>query len=366
MEQFENSNLFGNLTRVVQVRFDAISEAKKRLFDNIIYPRFLTWDAPSVGLNFEEIIGQYNISIAAPTVGENSNAPIIGTEGLQTVRERMVRHLIRRKLTDAEVRKIMELKNNRIIADSQRTQQLIDIMWGKVTDVVQSVEDKIDMIFLGALSNEGKFVLDETNNPEGGARGEINYNQPETNIASATEEWKAGANVDVFEDIQAVLDAASDKVSFDKILISPAKLSYICRNARLKKVIFGSDKAESVLLPAALNQFMAANGMPQFEVIRRQMRVQNGTEIKTYSPWNEKNLVFVPAGNLGIIKNAYTNDELNPEPGISYANHGRIRVSQWQVGKREETTGAQYVEAESISLPVITEMNGIYTLKTEA
>lgn len=365
MPSFVNSNLFGDLTRTVQLRFDAVSEANKRLFDNIIFERFLTWDTPTVGLNFEEIIGQYNISIAAPTVGEGSTAPIIGTEGLQTLRERMVRHLIRKKLSDTEVRKIMELQNNKFLSDAQKTQQLIDLMWGKVTDVTHSVLDKIDLIFLMGLSNEGKATLDETTNPEGGARAVIDYNQPDSNIAEATEAWAQGASVDIFGDIQGIIDAAQDKVVFDKILLSPAKLSYICRNAGLKKIIFGSDKQDSVLLPEALNQFMKANGMPTFEVIRRQMRIQDKGELKIYEPWNSKNLVFVPAGNLGVVKNALTNDEINPEPGVSYANYGRVRVSQWQTGKREESTGAQYVEAESISLPVITEMNGIYTLKTE-
>ena len=57
------SSIFGELTKQVQIRIDAASELRKRLFDQNIYERFLDWDTPTVGLNFEELIGSYNLSV---------------------------------------------------------------------------------------------------------------------------------------------------------------------------------------------------------------------------------------------------------------------------------------------------------------
>ena len=48
------------------------------------------------------------------------------------------------------------------------------------------------------------------------------------------------------------------------------------------------------------------------------------------------------------------------------SNYGRIRVSQWGVGETQGSNGVEFTNAESLSLPVITEMNGIYTLKTQS
>ena len=76
--------------------------------------------------------------------------------------------------------------------------------------------------------------------------------------------------------------------------------------------------------------------------------------------------MFVPAGNLGVIKNAYANSELREEPGVSYSNYGRIRVSKWGVGETQNSNGVEFTKAESLSLPVITEINGIYSLNTES
>lgn len=110
---------------------------------------------------------------------------------------------------------------------------------------------------------------------------------------------------------------------------------------------------------------MQSNGFPVFEPIRRQIRVLNGTQTSVYEPWVKDNMVFVPAGKLGVIKTAYSNNELKPEPGVAYSNQGRIRVSQWGVGETQGSNGVEFTKAESISLPVITEINGIYTLKTK-
>ena len=367
MAEFVNSSVFGELTKNVQVRFDAVSEQRKKLFDNVIFEKYLDWDVPTVGLNFEELIGQYNITIAAPTIGESSKEAILGTEGMETLKETILNHAITLPMTVQDYRKILQILDSKSLPDRVKNQQLVNLMWGQVTDVTKAVLAKLDLIFLRALSNEGKMELDETTNPEGGVRGSINFNQPETNIASSKTQWTAEnlATVDCFEDIQAIIDAAQDKVVFSKVLCSPQKISYMCRTKKIKQMIFGNDKSSGILTMAQLNAYMQANGYPVFEPIRRQVRIQNGTKRVPYDPWNVKNMVFIPEGKLGVVKNAWANNELKPEPGVSYSNYGRIRVSQWGVGETQGSNGVEFTKAEALALPVITEMNGIYTLKTE-
>lgn len=367
MDEVFFSSIFGELTKNVQIRFDAASEAHKRLFDTVLYDRYLDWDLPTIGLDFEEIIGKYNITIAAPTIGEDAKEAIIGSEGLQTMRERMVNHAISLPMTIQTYRKILQLLDSKSIPDEAKKQQLIKLMWGDVMTVVGGIHGKLDMIFLRALSNGGTFTFDNESNPEGGVRGTIDYKQPAENIATVNKAWTSANidTVDCFEDIQAILDAASDKVVLDRILCAPQIISYICRSKQMKKMIFGSDKSSSILLQRDLNEWMQSNGFPVFEPIRRQIRVQNGATSSVYEPWVKANMVFVPAGKLGVIKTAYSNNELKPEPGVAYSNNGRIRVSQWGVGETQGSNGVEFTKAESISLPVITEINGIYTLKTQ-
>lgn len=368
MPDFLYSSIFGDLTKNVQVRFDTASEMGKRLFNSVVFDKFLTWDSPTIGLNFEELIGQYNISVAAPTIGDNSKEAILGTDGLETFKEKVLNHAITIPMTIQDYRKVLQILDSKSLANKTKRQQLINLMWGNVETAVDSVLAKIDVMFLNALSNEGKATLDETNNPEGGVRGMINFNQPTGNIVSSKTQWIDDnlATVDCFEDIQQTLELAQASTALGKILCSPSLISYMCRTAKIKQLIWGTDKSSRPVQLRDLNEYMKTNDYPIFEPIRRQVRIQNGKNRTPYSPWNAKNMVFVPDGQLGVVKNAWANNELKQEQGVAYSNYGRVRVSQWGVGETQGSNGVEFTKAEVLALPVITEMNGIYTLKTQS
>lgn len=362
------SSIFGELTKEVQIRIDAATELRKRLFDQNIYERYLDWDVPTIGLNFEELIGQYNLSVAAATLDSKGKEPILGTEGLETLKQKVLTHQMSYSMPIEEYRKVLQILDSRMLTDDQKTQQLINLMWNNVSTVVKSVQSKLDIIFLGALSNKGVFTFNANNNPEGGVRGIIDYKMPPENIASVTLDWTDTNkdNVDPFEDIQGVVDAAQDKVTFDKILMSPARLSYLLKSRKMKQVIFGTDKSGTPLLMSGLNEFLRSNDLPVIETVRRITRIQDNGKLSEYKPWNDKNIVFVPAGKLGVIKNAYADNELRQEPGVTYSNYGRIRISQWGKGETDNSNGVEFTKAQSLSLPVITEINGIYSLIVES
>ena len=362
------SSIFGELTKEVQIRIDAATELRKRLFDQNIYERYLDWDVPTIGLNFEELIGQYNLSVAAATLDSKGKEPILGTEGLETLKQKVLTHQMSYSMPIEEYRKVLQILDSRMLTDDQKTQQLINLMWNNVSTVVKSVQSKLDIIFLGALSNKGVFTFNANNNPEGGVRGIIDYKMPPENIASVTLDWTDTNkdNVDPFEDIQGVVDAAQDKVTFDRIVMSPARLSYLLKSRKMKQVIFGTDKSGTPLLMSGLNEFLRSNDLPVIETVRRITRIQDNGKLSEYKPWNDKNIVFVPAGKLGVIKNAYADNELRQEPGVTYSNYGRIRISQWGKGETDNSNGVEFTKAQSLSLPVLTEINGIYSLTVEA
>ena len=367
MKEFIYSSLFGDLVRQVKARFDAASKLHKELFDKVQFEDFLEWDTPTIGLNFEELMGKYNITIAAPTLGDNSNESVLSSEGLETFANKVFLHAITRTMTVQEYRKVLSILDSKTISDETAKKELVKIMWGQVTDPVNSVRAKIDMIFLRALSNEGKFTFDNTTNPEGGVRGQINFNQPLENIATATTQWTEANkdSVDCLEDIMAMVEKAEGKVAPKYILAAPSKIAYMLKTSKLRRAVVGSDKMYGVLTLNQLNNYLEENELPLFKKMRRHVRVKNGTTVTEIDAWNDKNLVFVPDGKLGLVKNAYADNELKQEAGVAYSNYGRIRVSQWGVGEKENSRQTEFTKAQSLSLPVITEIGGCYTLKTE-
>lgn len=369
MASFEFSSIFGDLTKNTQIRFDEATALDKRIVDNVIIEKYMDWDTPTIGLEFDEMIGQYNISIAAPTIGDDSKEPIMGSNGLQTLSGKVFTHALSKPMKIQTYRKILQILDSKSIADDIKKEQLIELMWGEVTSVVAAPYAKLDMIFLQAISNEGVATLDGTTNPEG-IPVTIDYKQPAGNIATSTggDEWTDAniATVDCFSQIMSIVEAASEKVKFGKILIAPALFSYFCRATKTRQLIHGTNDSSKIVQLSDVNSYMESNDLPTFEIIRRQVKVQNGKSVSTITPFNGKNLVFVPDGKLGIIKNAYANNELRKEPGVAYSNYGRIRVSQWGVGETQGKNGVEYTKAESLSVPLITEMNGIYTLRAKS
>ena len=168
MSEVYYSSIFSELTKQVQARIDAASELRKRLFDQNVYERFLEWDTPTVGFNFEEIIGSYNLGVAAATLDSKGKESIMGTEGLATIAKKVLIHQMTLPMPIEDYRKVLQLLDSRMISDQAKKQQLVNLMWGGVERVVESVQAKIDIIFLGALSNKGVFSFTQENNPEGG------------------------------------------------------------------------------------------------------------------------------------------------------------------------------------------------------
>lgn len=367
MAQGLYSSIFGELTKQVQVRIDTAAELRKRMFDATIYSQYLDWDVPTIGLNFEEVIGSANISVAAATMDSRGKEPVIGSEGFKTIRDRVLSHQLTYSMPIEDYRRVLQLVDSKRISDNEKMEQMIRVMLGNVQTVVNGIEAKHDMMFLGALSNKGVLTFDATNNPEGGMTGTIDYGMPEENIATATKAW-TNENIDAvdcFDDIQEMLDVAQDKVMPSKILLAQNRLSYILRNKKMKLAVFGSDKSSTPLMLSTLNEFMKQNGLPVFEVMRRIVRISDNGVIREYKPFNDKNLVFIPEGKLGTIKNAYADNELREENGVAYSNYGRIRISQWGVGESQNSNGVEFTKAQVLSLPVITEIDNIYSLSVE-
>jgi hypothetical protein len=164
----------------------------------------------------------------------------------------------------------------------------------------------------------------------------------------------------------AMVEKAEGKIAPKYILAAPSKIAYMLKTTKMRQAILGSNNASGILTLAQMNNYLLENELPQFKKMRRHVRVKNGTTVTEIDAWNPKNIVFVPDGKLGLVKNAYADNELKQEAGVAYSNYGRIRVSQWGVGEKEHSRQTEYTKAQSLSLPVITEIGGVYTLKTES
>lgn len=82
----------------------------------------------------------------------------MGTEGLATIAKKVLIHQMTLPMPIEDYRKVLQLLDSRMISDQAKKQQLVNLMWGGVERVVESVQAKIDIIFLGALEQRGIFI----------------------------------------------------------------------------------------------------------------------------------------------------------------------------------------------------------------
>ena len=364
------STIFGALTGNVQARIDAADAAKKQVFlYRDILSALFDWGLPTIDTDFKTILGRYGISIAAPTIELGSGEPLVGSRGVETFSNEMFRHAISSEIDADTRRKILKILDSRsLISDSEKKKQLVEIMFGNVKDRVDGVYAKLFMVAMGMLSNKGRFEYTDDNNPEGAVRGVVE--QKFKNSANVTTGWTSAnaPNVDVFSDIIGLINGFPD-LRFDRILLSPSRLAYILNNSNMRKAVFGVDKSHSPLLLSTLNSFMRQNELPEFFPIRSVVRIQSPTApgmAKNITAFNDKNLVFIPAGKIGVIENAFTDDELEPSEGVAYSKVDRVVISQWSTGRKEGGSNTDYIAAETIAQPVFTSADGMATLTVES
>jgi len=143
MADFFYSSIYGDLTQLVQLRFDEASKLHKQLFDQVIFEKYLDWDTPTTGLDFEEAIGQYGVTVAAATIGLDAKEPIIGYEGLKTMKERVLHHALTKPMTIQDYRKILTLLDSKPIELATNCSQVDSAKNAHTTKVAIPIEQKM-------------------------------------------------------------------------------------------------------------------------------------------------------------------------------------------------------------------------------
>ncbi len=69
--------------------------------------------------------------------------------------------------------------------------------------------------------------------------------------------------------------------------------------------------------------------MPIIEIVEETIGIEKNGVITNYKPFAQDVAVFIPAGGLGVIHNAYAIEQLRPVSGISYGTYNRALISKW-------------------------------------
>ena len=366
------SSIFGDLVKKVQITFDEATKQEVALFSQSFYHGRFSWDTPSIEMTFEEIINKYNLVLAAAVISDDGDSPMRSSDGFKTLANKVCHLTHTYPMPMSDYRKIVALLDSKMAnrnpnVRAMALKKMEELMFKGPKEAVEGVEAQVDNLILSALSNEGHLILDEKNNPEG-IKLDLDYKMPNKNKFAAGKKAWIPENIeiiDIWEDFQQVLDEAEGTSVLKEALLSPDKINYILRARKIKQMIFGTDKSSKILSLNQFNEYMLENDFPILKKINRKMAIQKDGMRQPIRPWNPDNIVFIPEGELGVIKNAYDDEEIKPSPGVSNSYYNRIQVSQWSAGKADGKKSKEYTEASCMCLPVITAIEGCYSLDTQ-
>lgn len=287
-------------------------------------------------LEIEMIKGATNLPVSASVHAFDTESEIGSREGGSKSIQDLA--LIKRKERIDE-KTIIALNNPRSKAEEKR---ILGDLFTTVDRLQQSVLVRVEAMRLEALST-GKLNINEN-----GVKAVIDYGMPSVNKVAKT--WGSGTP-DILEDLFTMISSISSNSGFKptRILTSTKNLNIMLKDDSIRSGVFGVNSAK-LLTVTDLNQFLAAQALPQIAVYDAQYRVQgkDGKYLaKRYLAENA--LVVLPDGKMGDTFFGPTAEEveLMTKGDIDITMIGNILVEQYA------TTDpvAKWIKAVATAMP---------------
>ncbi len=256
------------------------------------------------------------------------------------------------------------------VPDTVRRDQMLNLIFNDTVESGQCRQRNDWTISFWRAFLRAKVTLTVLNNPDGLTLGEpLDLLMPSGNNKQASVSWDNAASAKPITDIQTVKKAAQDAGRpIGKILMSDALWMLFIKTKEvidtLTAFLYGP-KPGSGLNPVAVttlervNEFLNANRLPLIEIVDQVIGIEKDGIITPTRPFSEKNAVFVPAGPLGVIKNAIAIEAVKPVASVSYATFNNALISKWSTNEPY----AEWTKSELNAFPSFDTIDGIFLLE---
>jgi hypothetical protein len=266
----------------------------------------------------------------------------------------------------------MELKLNEqqltslytLIATGGTESQIASMLFEDTPKVISGVYERNESIFLQGLSTG--FALVETDTVGTGVRIDYGYKTENKLLPSVT--WATSATAKPIDDIEAAVQkATADGITLGAVYMDKTAFNNMVKTTQFKEMFAFSQNFVGGNIPAPSMAQAQGVLLDRFglivQIVDRSVRYEkNGTQT-TVKPWADGRVVFAPAGQLGSLVWARLAEDISPVAGVAYQKADEyILVSKFRVNR---PSLAEFTKSEARVIPVISGVNGIYTLDTK-
>ena len=368
---FESNKYFKEALKKVDFRIDEASKRNVEIFGKPWAEKHFTYGAmPHLSKDFKTLLGKMHLTIAASTINGKSAEPLRMNRGYEELAQSMFTHAHAFKMEADYIRDLLLRAKAAVnVADEQVVNYLVDVIFDQQKQAVEGVRARMDIIILEALSNHGQFTFSADNDPQSPFIGNTIYfgfDSSKKGAVGSGNTWVDAnkSTVDPIAEIDSVLKQ-NRLIKPKKILMDYASLLYIESCAKVKGYLNPTTYPNEPVSESRINRWLEEHNMPVIEVVDFTCAVQDGDQVKDYTPWKAGQLVFIPQDNLGTIETAYSDAELGMKSeGVKYNHYGRIETRRFVQGEKENSDYAEVTKASMIGAPSITAAKNIITLDT--
>lgn len=358
-------SIFGVYSENLQV---VIDKAKDR-FAPTWYQKYFSFAPTQQNLTFTSVIGASRIEAAASIVNRSSEAPLRSRGQLAKYQGEIPAIKQKFAMREEDYREFLTLQSLNVSNEVKKS-QLLDMLFNPVQKAGSAAHKRLDVMALEAVST-GKISLTVDTNPDGIIlKDPLDLLMPDANKTSVTgtsnRKWSVAATATPIADITKVVNDAADKgLYFSKILMSRKQWLNMIKTTEVNNSLVSFNqlqKGAGVATLDKVNEYLEANRLPVIEIVEEVVGIEKDGIITALKPFNQYNVSFIPAGNLGEIRNALCIEEMQPVDGVSYGSYNRALISKWQ----ENDPWAEFTAVELNAFPALEAIDNIHILTVDA
>lgn len=302
--------------------------------------------------------------VAADVVSTNSSLPLKSRGSLGRAVGKIPKIGIKYSKDEDDIDGI-----NIMIARGTNEATVASKIFDDASKVIKAIDIRKEIMFLQGLSTGITLVKDDDHNDGTAIRVNFGYKQDHSFVAVNGKWGTSGATPQ--DDIQQLFDKAQeDGNSINHVYISKKYFNFF-RKSEQGRMLAANHKEQVVVNPSLLpvpsrSVFLEALSDEYgatFHIVDSTFKVQkpNG-KTESVRPWEEANIVGVPAEQVGRLVYGTLAEETNPVAGVKYQKSGtHILVSKYsKTDPLEEFTAGQ-----ALAIPVIDGADGIYLLHAD-
>lgn len=357
-------SVFGIYAENLQALIDTVNDR----FAPTWYQKYFSFAPAQQTLTFTSVIGASRIEAAASIVNRSSEAPLRSRGELAKYQGEIPAIKEKFAMREDDYRDFLAIQALSM-DEAAKKAQLLDLLFGDVQKAGNSVHKRLDVMVLEAVSS-GTISLTVNNNPDGVVlKDPLDLLMPADNKSSITgtanRKWRNKATATPFADITKVVnDARSKGRSIEKILMNLKQWVQMSQTDEVVNSLVSFNqlqKGAGVATLERVNEYLQAHMLPYIEIVDEVIGIEKDGVISALKPWKEGNISFIPAGNLGVIKNALCMEQMRPVEHVNYAIYNRALISKWQ----ENDPWAEFTAVELNAFPSFEAITSVFILTVD-